>query len=36
MGGWQSVGATVTQTNNLNQVIILSPTGAQFYRLVLP
>jgi hypothetical protein len=36
MGGWQSVGATVTQTNNLNQVIIPSPTGAQFYRLVLP
>ena len=36
MGGWQSVGATVIQTNNLNQVIIPSPTGAQFYRLVLP
>jgi hypothetical protein len=31
-----SVAATVTQTNNLNQVIIPSPPGAQFYRLVLP
>jgi hypothetical protein len=36
IGGWQSVGATVAQANNLNQVIIPSPTGAQFYRLVLP
>ena len=34
--GWASVAATVTQTNDLNQVIIPLPTGPQFYRLVLP
>jgi hypothetical protein len=35
-GGWASVGATVTQTNSLNQVTIPLPISPQFYRLVLP
>ncbi len=34
--GWITVGGTVTQTNGLNQVMIPSSTGTQFYRLVLP
>jgi hypothetical protein len=33
--GWMPAGATVTQTNGLNQVVIPSPTGTQFFRLAL-
>ncbi|MDR3459996.1 MAG: right-handed parallel beta-helix repeat-containing protein [Verrucomicrobiae bacterium] len=34
-GVWTDVPATVTQSNNLNQVIIPSPAGNMFYRLSL-
>jgi len=33
---WITVSASVSQTNNLNQVIMTSPIGTRFYRLMLP